>query len=225
MEHSHYFDKNPQAKDKPIEITTRINTIDFSFMTNSGVFSKNQLDFGSELLIKAFLDDNKKQVQGDKNIISPGEKSVTGQVEKNVLDLGCGYGGVGIIIKRLLPGVTLNMTDINERALELARQNATRNLVKFANIFASDALDETQDKYDIILTNPPVRAGKSVVFKFYEASFSHLKPEGSLYVVIQKKQGAPSTEEKLKQLFGNCEVIDKKSGYRIFKSVRQQEAW
>lgn len=209
MEQSHYFDKNPKAKDRPIEITTRINTIDFSFMTNSGVFSKNQLDFGSELLIKAFLDDIKKQVQG----------------EKNVLDLGCGYGGVGIIIKRLLPGVTLNMTDINERALELARENASRNLVKFANIFASDALDETHDNYDIILTNPPVRAGKSVVFKFYEASFSHMNPGGSIYVVIQKKQGAPSTEEKLKQLFGNCEVIDKKSGYRIFKSVKKPETW
>lgn len=209
MEQSHYFDKNPMAKDKPLEITTRINTIDFSFTTNSGVFSKNQLDFGSELLIKAFLDDIKKQVQG----------------EKNILDLGCGYGGVGIIIKRLLPGVTLNMTDINERALELARENASRNLVKFANIFASDALDGTSDKYDIILTNPPVRAGKSVVFKFYEKSFSHLKPEGSLYVVIQKKQGAPSTEEKLEQIFGNCEVIDKKSGYRIFKSIKQQEKW
>ena len=204
MEKTHYYDKNPETPSKINKIQTRISGLDFVFETDSGVFSKNAIDFGSNLLLETVIDELKAK---KRNLLS-------------ILDLGCGYGPVGIVLKRIFPEITINMTDINERALALASRNAINNHVKFANIFASDAHEGVEASYDVILTNPPVRAGKKTVFRFYENSFQILNPGGALYVVIQKKQGAPSSEEKLKQVFGNCEIIGKKAGYRILKSIK-----
>jgi len=204
MNKSHYFDKEPGVPSKKNIIKSRFSGLDFVFTTDSGVFSKNGIDFGSNLLLETAIEDLKSLKRK----------------ELSVLDFGCGYGPVGIVLKRIFPDIILNMTDINERALELAAINASDNHVRYVNIFPSDAHEGVDGKYDIILTNPPVRAGKKIVFKFYEKSFGLMKDNGIIYVVIQKKQGAPSSEEKLKELFGNCEIIGKKSGYRILKSVK-----
>ena len=199
-----YFEQRPSSDSSPNEIKFRIRGIDFSFMTDSGVFSKKQLDFGSRLLIETVIKDMPKNT-GDK---------------LSMLDLGCGYGAAGIILKRVFPWISVTMADINERAVSLAKGNAERNLVRYADIRESDVLSGILDEFDVIITNPPVRAGKKTVFRFYEQSFSHLKKLGILYVVIQRKQGAPSSEAKLKELFGNCEAIEKEAGYWILKSVK-----
>jgi 16S rRNA (guanine1207-N2)-methyltransferase len=204
MAHSHYFKQDPALKSKPGLFTTRIQGIDFVFKTDRGVFSKRKLDFGSELLIHTFI----KDMEGKK----------TDGME--LLDLGCGYGVVGIIIKRVFPGISLHMTDIHPGALDIAKANCEENFIRYPSIFCSDALQGVENCYDIILTNPPIRAGKTTVFRFYEESYHHLKPQGILYVVIRNQQGAASTRTKLQELFDHHETIAIKAGYRVFKCVK-----
>ncbi len=200
----HYFDAVPAVASDPREVRCRFNGTDFSFITDSGVFSKNKPDFGSELLLETFIAERKA---GTANGV-------------RIMDLGCGYGLVGIVAKRLFPETWITMADINERAVALAADNAARNQVKFADIRVSDGFSAVEGTFDIILTNPPVRAGKKTVFRFYEESFARLTQDGILYVVIQRKQGAPSSAEKLEELFGNCIVAAKSAGYRVLKCTK-----
>lgn len=194
----HYYSKNPQTTSKPQEWDFPLRGEKFRFQTDSGVFSKNEVDFGSRLLIEAF------------------EDSV---VEGPILDVGCGYGPIGIAIAKAFPRKTVHMVDVNMRAIELAKINSLKNAVDNVEIYESDGLSSVKEEgFSAIVTNPPIRAGKETVFRFYEEAYSKVAPGGSLWVVIQKKQGAPSTEEKLKELFGNCRVADKKKGYFIFEA-------
>lgn len=220
---AHYFDSKPTTESKPQEIAFRIKGIDFSFTTDRGVFSKTQLDFGSNLLLETVIQDL-QQNSGNSKSTSTAIKEKTVNIDKGaaVLDLGCGYGPIGTVLKRIFPAITITMVDINERAVLLATANTQKNLVKFANIFVSDGFNNITEKFDIILTNPPVRAGKKTVFEFYNGSFEHLNSAGVLYVVIQKKQGAPSSLEKLQEIFGNCEIIEKEAGYWILKSIKSE---
>jgi len=128
---------------------------------------------------------------------------------------------VGIVMKRSFPSSDVTLADINTRALELSRENAAANNAAFVTILSSDAWDSITDTFDQVLTNPPVRAGKQTVFAFYEGAFEHLAPGGSIFVVLQKKQGAPSTEKKLAELFGNCEIVAKDSGYWILRAIKR----
>lgn len=196
---SHYFDEKPQTEHKTTEIQVRLAGLDFIFVTDSGVFSRQRLDFGSELLIETVSSD----------VRSYGR----------LLDLGCGYGPVGIIMKRLFPAMEVVMCDINERALQLARGNARLNKTQFIEIIQSDAIQAVPGDFDLILTNPPIRAGKIVVYRFFIEAAAKLRPDGRLYVVIQKKQGAPSAVKKLQELFRSVEVIEHKAGYWIVRSM------
>ncbi len=99
-----------------------------------------------------------------------------------------------------------------------AKENKVDDRIK---VLTSSSFENIKDNYDIIMTNPPIRAGKEVVFSFYEGAYEHLNNGGKLYVVIQKKQGAPSTKAKLESLFGNCETANKKSGYSIFRCIKK----
>jgi 16S rRNA (guanine1207-N2)-methyltransferase len=175
----------------------------FYFYTSNSVFSKKGVDFGSMLLIETILNENE-------------------DFSGSILDLGCGYGPMGVIVAKKLKKSFVTMCDVNERALELSRMNAKENKVDDRiKVIASSAFENIKDNYDIIMTNPPIRAGKNVVFSFYEGAYEHLNDGGKLYVVIQKKQGAPSTKAKLESLFGNCETADKKSGYFIFRCIKK----
>lgn len=192
-----YFTKNPTTKEEIFSFNWNVLGKEFKFNTSHSVFSKTAVDFGTMTMIEAFVDN---------------EQSFHG----NILDLGCGYGPVGIILGTILENVTITMVDINERAVKLATMNAETNKVyNKLNIFQSDIFQNVHDNYDRILTNPPIRAGKNVVYSFFEGAYEHLNENGALYVVIQKKQGANSAIDKLKSLFNNCEVIYKKSGYFI----------
>lgn len=196
-----YFMQNPTTEKEIYKFDWNVGKEVFNFYTSNSVFSKKGMDFGSMLLIETILNENE-------------------DFSGSILDLGCGYGPLGIIAAKFLKKSFVTMCDVNERALELSQMNAKENKVDDRiKIIPSSAFENIKDSYDIIMTNPPIRAGKEVVFSFYEGAYEHLNQSGKLYVVIQKKQGARSTKAKLESLFGNCETADKKSGYFIFKSI------
>lgn len=199
-----YFTSNPTSYKEIYKFDWNIGDERFYYYTSNSVFSKNGVDFGSMLLIETVVDEN---------------KDFTDKI--NILDMGCGYGPIGISIAKLIEQSFVTMADVNERAIELAYLNAKENNVhERIKIINSSSFENINENYDIVVTNPPIRAGKDVVFSFYEGAYEHLNSGGKLYVVIQKKQGAPSTKDKLLSLFGNCEVVNKKSGYFIFRSIK-----
>ena len=196
----HYYSKKPSVKSDPKEWKTDIRDKNFRFKTDAGVFSKGELDFGSRLLAESF---QLPQVEGD------------------LLDVGCGYGPIGLSIAASFPDRNVHMVDVNERALALAKGNAELNEIANVNIYPSDALSAVSgDRFAAVITNPPIRAGKETVFTIYQGAYSKLIPGGELWVVIQKKQGAPSTSSKMEELFGNVETVAKSKGYFIFKSKK-----
>lgn len=136
--------------------------------------------------------------------------------------MGCGYGPIGISIAASYPTRIVDMIDINNRAIGLSKENASSNGISNVHIYESDRFGnvEATPQYAAILTNPPIRAGKKVVHEIFEESYNRLVKGGSLWVVIQKKQGAPSAMDKLEQLFGNIEVAEKKKGYFILVSKK-----
>lgn len=198
----HYFNQNPTTDKEISKFDWNIGKDRFYFYSSNSVFSKSGMDFGSMLLVETVIKDNE-------------------EFSGSILDLGCGYGPIGIILAKLLNKPSVTMSDVNERALELCLMNAKENKVEDrVKVISSAAFENISESFDIIVTNPPIRAGKDVVFSFYEGAYEHLNNGGKLYVVIQKKQGAPSTKTKLESLFGNCETADKKSGYFIFRAEK-----
>lgn len=201
---AHYFDEQPQANHQIRQIYVRLNGLDFEFKTDQAVFSRNRLDFGSELLITT---------------VAAEKSAPTGRL----LDLGCGYGPVGIVMKRLFPALEVVLCDINTRALGLAAENAAANHARFLEIVHSDGFQALNGDFDVILTNPPIRAGKSTVYRFFSESAERLRPEGRLYVVIRKKQGAASALDRLQQLFRDVDVIEKSGGFWIIQAKQPMQ--
>lgn len=197
----HYFTQKPQSKSKPQTWDYKIKDQTFSFTTDEGVFSKSTIDFGSRLLIDQFK-----------------QPTISGEF----LDLGCGYGPIGIVLASAFKDRHIVMSDINERAIELAKQNAKQNKVENVSILLSNRLKQLQDRtFAAILLNPPIRAGKEIVHKMFEESYQALKKDGEFWIVIQKKQGAPSAKKKLESLFNNVEMVARKKGYHIFRSIKR----
>ena len=195
----HYFTSDPNVKSEERIIEYEIDTLKFKFISDNGVFSKNHVDFATDFLLKTIY------------------KEATGKV----LDMGCGYGVIGITLANNSNVVHVKMVDVNHRALELSKRNALNNHVdKKIEVVESDGFTNVNEMFDTIVSNPPIRAGKSIIYKMYEDSKEHLNPGGNLYIVINKKHGAPSTITYLNSLFGNCEVLDKKSGFNVIKCVR-----
>ena len=188
-----------ESNPKYWELTLRGKT--FRFKTDNGVFSKKEVDFGSRLLIDSF--------------------SYPDGGEGGILDVGCGYGPIGLSVANDYPEVHVEMIDVNARAVQLAIDNAELNGVTNVTIYESDVFSEVKNKsFAAILTNPPIRAGKQVVHDIFTNSFNHLSANGELWDVIQKKQGAPSAMAKMEELFGNVEVFVKKKGYYILVSKK-----
>jgi 16S rRNA (guanine1207-N2)-methyltransferase len=195
---SHYYTQNPDTPHDIGTIDYEVNNIKLQLTTDSGVFSKNKVDYGSNLLIDSL-------------------PSATG----NILDLGCGYGVIGISLALLNPSSFVTMVDINERAVDLAGKNIKLNNVTNARVTQSDGFSNVMDKFDMIVSNPPIRTGKKVIYPLFENSIRYLNPGGALYIVIQKKQGAKSAFSKLEEIYGNCDVINKSGGYWIIRSIKQ----
>lgn len=196
----HYYSNKPQTESKPRQWKFTLLGHVFTFETDAGVFSKSEVDFGSRVLIEAF---EMPVVAGD------------------VLDVGCGYGPIGLSIARSHPERTIQMMDINTRALALATKNAQMNGVQNVHVLESDGLASIGDvKAAAILTNPPIRAGKDTIFRFYEQSYEKLVDQGELWVVIQKKQGAPSTVKHLEEMFSEVDIVEKKKGYWVIRAIK-----
>ena len=192
-----YYAENPDAAHDIHELRVDLLGEKMTFLTDAGVFSKKMVDFGSQLLLKCLE-------------VNQGE---------TVLDVGCGYGPLGLSFAKAY-GVQATMVDINNRALDLARKNAERNKVE-ATIFQSNIYEQVKGKFDHVISNPPIRAGKQVVHEIIEKSKDFLGIGGDLTIVIQKKQGAPSAKSKMEDVFGNCEIVKKDKGYYILRSVNE----
>lgn len=195
-----YFTENPNTKHDLRVIDYHLAGIDLKLTTDAGVFSKNRVDYGSGVLIRNMLEEN--------------------PVSGNILDVGCGYGPIGLFAAKKWPDRQVDMVDVNERAMDLARKNAEVNGVTNVNIFASSVYGNVDKQYAMILTNPPIRAGKNIVSEILEKSYEHLLVGGKLLVVIQKKQGAPSAKKLMETTFGNCEIVERDKGYYILRSVK-----
>ena len=207
---SHYFSEKQEVKSDRKIIKYEIKNKKFEFVTDNGVFSKTKVDFGTDVMLKVFLRENlnRKSQKFD------------------VLDIGCGYGVVSVVIKSFFENARTVSSDVNERALDLTRENLLKNgVVKAENddfeVRKSFVFDNISEKFDVILSNPPIRAGKQTIFQIYEQSFEHLNENGEFYCVIQTKHGAKSTQRKLEEVFGNCEPLEINAGYRIFRSVKK----
>ena len=200
---SHYFSEVQDVKSAKKIINYEIKNEKFEFLTDNGVFSKTKVDFGTDVMLRTFLNENKKL----ENI--------------RILDIGCGYGVVSVVLKRFFEKAKILSTDVNERALELTKENIQKNnRTDDFEVRKSFVFDNISENFDMILSNPPIRAGKQVIFEIYEKSFFHLNKNGKFYCVIQTKHGAKSTKKKLEELFGNCTTLVIEAGYRIFRCVK-----
>lgn len=200
-----YFEDNEALEHELQDVQLNLATANLTLTTDSGVFSRQRVDYGTLVLLKAVL---------------PIIKAHASQAI-SILDVGCGYGPIGLSLAKLFPAATVTMVDVNERALDLARDNAVKNQVADqVTILKSDAysaLTETK-KFDFIITNPPIRAGKKVVDDILLTSQKFLTEEGSFFAVLQKKQGAPSAKKNLATVYPNVEVIKRDKGYYILQA-------
>lgn len=191
----HYFTNNENLRSELRTIKYVVNGVPFSFTSDNGVFSKDEIDVGSLALVNAIVK-HRPQI-------------------KKILDVGCGYGFIGISLAKIL-NVKADMVDVNNRAIHLANINIKNNKVD-ANAFYSDALDNITNKYDLIVTNPPIRAGKKVVNKILLDSLEHLNDFGELWFVIRKNQGAKSAIELLRPI-SFVEIIKREKGFYVIKA-------
>ena len=195
---SHYYTDNSEMTSKPRSFDYYFDNEKFIFTTDNGVFCKENVDYGSYLLIKNTF----RQALGNK-----------------LLDLGCGWGPVGIIIKRFNPDIEVTAVDVNSRAVELTNLNAVQNKTLIKACLCTDILTLNL-LFDSIILNPPIRAGKVVIYDLYDKAYHTLRENGSLYIVIQKKQGASSSVNKLSELFKTVTVLDREGGYWVIQAIK-----
>ncbi len=193
----HYYTKTPKSELKLFKLKTRLRNKEIELYAASGLFSIKQVDKGSELLInKCLIKNNWK-----------------------VLDLGCGYGIIGLSLLLTNPSLKLTFSDINERAIEITKKNLQLHRLK-AEIIQSSGFEKIKDKFDTILLNPPQTAGKQLCFKLIEDSREHLNKKGYLQIVARHNKGGKELSKKMLEIFNNVKDIAKSSGYRIYISQR-----
>ncbi|TVX95653.1 class I SAM-dependent methyltransferase [Cohnella terricola] len=198
----HYYSAKPKSASNRQAFETELRANRLRLTSDAGVFSRDGVDYGSRVLIEHM------EIPRD----------------ARVLDIGCGYGPIGLIAARLAPQGHVKLIDINERAVELARLNAEANGIRNVSFAQSDLYRAVEDEtFDAILSNPPIRAGKAVVHQLFAEAWDRLNPGGSLWIVIQNKQGAPSARAKLEEIFGEEEVreVAKDKGFRIYRAIRK----
>jgi len=190
----HYYTNTPTSEHEERSFRAVFAGKVLAFDTDAGVFSKQHVDPGSELLCKSLPDD----FCGD------------------VLDMGCGWGAMTVMTLARFPKCSVTMADVNERALGLAVSNVQKNRMQ-AKAVLSDGFEKIEGLFDAVITNPPIRAGKAVIYKMFEDAKAHLREGGALYLVIRKQQGAPSALKFLKELYRKAEVIERDGGYWIIR--------
>ncbi len=192
----HYYTRVPSSESRPVSCEYTYRGIPLVFGTDAGVFSRGEVDAGTDLLLKALPE----------------------EMEGDILDLGCGWGVIGISVARKWPAARVTLADINQRALELSRENAKRNRADVV-CTESDGMAAFEGRiFDTVITNPPIRAGKQVIYRMFADAGKCLKPGGALYLVIRKQQGAESCIKYLQTIFANVEKISKSGGFWVLKA-------
>jgi len=191
----HYFTKSPKSEIKILKIKEKLRNKEIEFYTASGLFSLKNIDKGSKLLTeKCIIKNNWK-----------------------ILDLGCGYGIIGLALKLAYPNMEVTFSDINERAIQLTNMNLKLHNIK-AKAIQSNSFENIKDKFDTILLNPPQTAGKEICFKLIEDSKEHLKNKGLLQIVARHNKGGRDLSKKMLETFHNVKETAKSKGYRIYIS-------
>ena len=188
-----YFDNNENLDSKLRILKYKYQDVNFNFYSDLGVFSKDRIDYGSILLVETYLKYHSEPV--------------------DVLDVGCGYGFIGCVICKINGG-NVDMVDVNNRALHLSKMNQKKNDIANLNIFNSNIYDNVTKKYDAVITNPPIRAGKSVYLTIINAAFNHLNVDGELWFVMRNNHGVKTVIKDLSKKY-NTSVLKKDAGYYV----------
>ncbi|MBN1785896.1 MAG: class I SAM-dependent methyltransferase [Candidatus Methanofastidiosa archaeon] len=195
----HYYSSHPSTDHDVEEIDEYFGNHNFHFSTDSGVFSKGKMDKGTRLLLE----------------------SLPPLTNERALDLGCGWGAIGIILSKLYPMADIHLSDINPRAVSLAKKNAKANQVS-VTLHKSDMFENIELSFDMIVTNPPIRAGKETTYAMIKEGHGHLNDGGTFFSVVRTKQGAKSYGEELERVFGNAEIVNRGGGYKVFKAIKDE---
>ena len=191
-----YFDNNEKLDSEIKEFFVKVNDINMYLYTDNGVFNKKGLDFGTRVLLENLDFTNKE----------------------SFLDVGCGCGPIGFFL--LLSGKeNVDMVDVNNRAINLTKIGLKKNHIK-ANVFNSDIYSNVTSKYDMIITNPPIHAGKAKIYEIVRGSIDHLNDNGELWLVIRKDQGAKSLISDNSDIL-DFKIIDKIKGFWIIKGIKK----
>ena len=191
-----YYTRDPASASRPVPCEFDYRGKHLRFRTDSGVFSIGELDTGTRLLLDALPE----------------------EMGGELLDLGCGWGPVGISLKAVWPEAVVVLADVNRRALALSRENAKANGVDVTCV-ESDGMAAFRDRtFDAVITNPPIRAGKQVIYAMFADAAACLRPNGALYLVIRKQQGAESCMKYLKTLYGQVEKLDRSGGFWVLRA-------
>jgi len=195
----HYFSTRPQAVSRPKEVRAHLRGKTWTFLTDRGVFGHKGVDAGTRLLI-------------DTMVVRPTDE---------VLDLGCGYGPVGIVAATLAPQGRVVMIDINERAVALALENARRAGVANVEVLQGDGLGALSGpEFDVIAMNPPIRAGREVLRRLFRDAHDHLRDQGRFYFVARTAQGAKTLAKEVDEIIGNVQEQAKDGGYRVYLALK-----
>ena len=187
----YYYTNNPTSEHEERHFTSVFMGRTLAFETDAGVFSKQHIDPGSEILCKSLP-----------------------ELYGRVLDMGCGWGAMTVMTLARFPALDVTMADVNERALDLAVRNVQKNGMQ-AKAVLSDGFERVEGEFDAVMTNPPIRAGKAVIYRMFEDAKAHLAEGGKLFLVIRKQQGAPSALKFLKELYAEAETIERDGGYWV----------
>lgn len=197
----HYFSKAPESAHAPQTIRFCVGGRELQCRTDAGTFSRDRLDPGSALLLS----------------------QLPAPPFGRALDLGCGWGALALGLAALDGGAQVVACDVNQRALDLCRENFRENGLVVAAILESDGFAGIEGTFDLIVTNPPIRAGKAVIYRFFADSRRYLAPEGALWLVIRKQQGAPSAKAYLETLFGQVDLVARQKGYWVLSCRRPKD--
>lgn len=199
MEQHHYFLNVEHNNEDFFTFEDYFNNEKLTFNSCTDIFSKDCIDYGTSVLLKTVL------------------SSVN--LSGSVLDVGCGYGAIGIILKKYFPNLMVTMIDVNKTAVELAKQNSKLNNVE-TMVFESNLYDNVDKKYNHIVTNPPIKAGKETLFKVVSGAKEVLEQNGTITLVIKKKHGMESLKKHMQSVFGNVTILKRDAGYYILQSQK-----
>ena len=194
-ETTHYFSEQPNTASQPRRFSVAVQDVELTLTSDRGIFSHGRVDPGSLLLARKMA----LPESGD------------------ILDLGCGYGVLGLIAAKLALGTRVTLVDINERATQLTAENVAANALNNVEVLTGDAPEVLGERqFDVVLCNPPIRAGNQEVLRLLAAAAERLRPGGTLWLVVRTKQGAKSIIRDITPLFSNIETVTCKRGYRVF---------